>query len=539
MQSKVGEEIVSLAPEWRNRRSYPFRSWVIFKRCDWQRMIGVAATQKENNGSDLQQVHRNKLFLKKEFLRCWIQSASDAFPTLVCVSTNRSSVFDLPILTIQHVLLSLLLTMFFLTKRRRSSLRERISTSVWSIQMQKCSKMGFLLIWYHLPNEKIWGLVRSNTTNRRLFQQWYFGVSRSLSLAVDGEAEDFEVSKVCIRWFSVEGKSNFFIEISRFRCNIEVTECFSRDSRSTARQSRRGTSAAQSDTHATIVDPLGDRFSIGRSSSKVEYFPAPSPLPARKSKARAKTTGEQRWIDKPTSWCRSPGRWTFCSDQIHTQWCLSHAPRHTCSYRQWYHFPAGTPCRSSFEWPAEHRKRPATTWKHFLSYEISQKLSAYLVMINGTRWPRCISSDNGPQPVYKKNRFFCSYALTINSRSLTDQKEAWHNWVRGWMNLWEAKIPRRMRWWTGFWMIDSMRMMSSGGILGEPAWDKLKFNNLEKVEYEWAHRNRFLSRGCWLRSVCGSVVSAARGMLSSSSLSSSGNMNMDDRFFASYINLPA
>ena len=41
------------------------------------------------------------------------------------------------------------------------------------------------------------------------------------------------------------------------------------------------------------------------------------------------------------------------------------------------------------------------------SLSFTMKIS-YLVIMNGTKCPRCIDSDDGPRPVYKKKGFFCS-----------------------------------------------------------------------------------------------------------------------------------
>ncbi len=60
--------------------------------------------------------------------------------------------------------------------------------------------------------------------------------------------------------------------------------------------------------------------------------------------------------------------------------------------------------------------------KLFLYFIFIQIFSYYyFVIINGIKWPRCIASDDGPRPVYKKNGFFCSYAVRINSRSLENK----------------------------------------------------------------------------------------------------------------------
>ena len=42
----------------------------------------------------------------------------------------------------------------------------------------------------------------------------------------------------------------------------------------------------------------------------------------------------------------------------------------------------------------------------------------YFVKRNGIRCPRCIDSDEGPRPVYRKNGLFCSYASKISGTSL-------------------------------------------------------------------------------------------------------------------------
>ena len=96
--------------------------------------------------------------------------------------------------------------------------------------------------------------------------------------------------------------------------------------------------------------------------------------------------------------------------------------------------------------------------------------------------------------IYRKKGFFCSYVVRIISRSL-EKKIKWRKGksVDITTNLCEEKIRPRIKWWSGFVIMTSIRAINSREIFDEPNRpecfknDQRQPNDFFKIFHRWVY----------------------------------------------------